>query len=94
LYERSPSSPFLYPSNTMASIMSNGAARELHVKVSNGTDLRRFRLGADEPTVTLEKLMDALTRVYSLNNGTPLHVRCAPPGDCISTRGLFPHPHV
>jgi hypothetical protein len=64
----------------MASIVSNDAARELHVKVSHGSDIRRFRLArADEPAVTLEKLLSALTREYDLNDGTPLHVRYDPP---------------
>ena len=62
----------------MASIVSNDAARELHVKVSHGSDIRRFRLArADEPAVTLEKLLSALTREYDLNGDIPLHVRYA-----------------
>lgn len=59
----------------MATILSHDAATALQVKCSLASELRRFRLNAGDGAVTLETLMDALVRVFSLDDGANLHVR-------------------
>jgi hypothetical protein len=59
----------------MATILSHDAAPALLVKASLASDLRRFRLNAEGGAVTLETLMHALVRAFSLDDGANLHVR-------------------
>lgn len=56
-------------------ILSHDAAAALQVKASMASDLRRFRLSADDGAVTLKTLMETLMRVFSLDDGATLHVR-------------------
>ena len=58
-------------------ILSHDAAAALQVKASMASDLRRFRLHADDGAVTLETLMETLMRVFSLDDGATLLVRYA-----------------